>query len=241
MTGGAARTWLGRPWVWVCLGVLVLGLLFVALRYAPIFTVESIKVTGNDQVSSSDVVAAAAVPNGTHVLTAPLAQIAGRIESLDAVADATVTRDWPNGLKVVVRERRPVGYVTMTDGVGLVGSDGSVFRIETSAPHDLPQLPDVAVGAVGDPYRDRLAPADVAAFETAVALPARLQRAISSVATSVDGQVALTDDEGVTITWGTSADSATKARVVELLMRRPTWGSDVTSVDVSAPQAPALD
>ena len=40
--------------------------------------------------------------------------------------------------------------------------------------------------------------------------------AASTVATSVDGQVALTDDAGVTITWGTSADSATKARVVEL-------------------------
>jgi len=245
VTGEALRRWAGRPWAWVVLGVVLLALLFAGLRYAPMFSVESITVAGNRQVSSADVVKAAAVPSGTRVLTAPLSEIAERIESLDAVAEATVTRDWPNGLEVVVRERRPVGYVTIGDSdigssqVGLVGSDGAVYRIEDAAPRRLPQLPDAAVAAVGDPYRDRLAPESVAAFETAVALPVRLQRAISTIGTAADGQVTLTDRKGVTITWGSSASSASKARVVHLLMQRPGWGSTFLFVDVSAPQAPA--
>ena len=232
--------WAGRPWAWVALGLLLLALVLAALRYAPLFAVEQIRVSGNDQVSSDDVVTAADVPDGTRVLTAPLDDIAERIESLDAVADATVTRDWPNGLTVVVRERRPVGYVTIDDRAGLVGSDGRVYRIEDDVPRDLPKLPDAAVGAVGDPYRDRLAPASVAAFETAVSLPRGLQRAIAAVSTSSDGEVVLTDDDGVTITWGTSESGPAKARVVALLMQRPGWGQSVTSVDVTSPQAPAL-
>lgn len=239
MTGLLTR-WASRPWAWVVLGVMLLSLLFVGLRYAPLFSVEQISVSGNDQVSSADVVEAAAVPDGTRVLTAPLDTIAGRIESLDAVADATVTRDWPNGLTVVVRERRPVGYVTIDDRIGLVGSDGAVYRIEDDVPRDLPQLPDAAVGAVGDPYRDRLAPASVEAFEAAATLPRRLQHSIRTISTSPDGEVVLVDDDGVTITWGSSESGASKARVVALLMKRAGWGRSFTSVDVTAPQAPAL-
>jgi cell division protein FtsQ len=230
----------GRPWAWVVLGVVALGLVLAGLRYAPFFSVEQISVSGNDQVTSSQVVQAAAVPDGTRVLTAPLDDIAGRIESLDAVADATVTRDWPNGLKVVVRERRPVGYVTLDNGVGLVGSDGQVYRVEPAAPRQLPQLPDAAVGRVGDSYRGRLAPLSVAAFDVAVSLPLALQRQVREVAATPDGDVLLTADDGVTIAWGGSDHSAAKAHVVMLLLRRPGWGSQFREVDVSAPQAPAL-
>ena len=38
----------------------------------------------------------------------------------------------------MVRERRPVGYVALDDGVGLVGSDGSVYRRTVEPPNDLP-------------------------------------------------------------------------------------------------------
>jgi hypothetical protein len=53
--------------------------------------------------------------------------------------------------------------------------------------------------------------------------------------------VVLTTDDGVVVRWGTSAASRTKAHVVALLMKRPGWGSQLTDVDVSAPNAPALN
>ena len=45
-------------------------------------------MAGNEQVTADAVVAAASVPDGTRVLTAPLDEIANRVESLDAVASA---------------------------------------------------------------------------------------------------------------------------------------------------------
>jgi cell division protein FtsQ len=241
MTRGTIRRLAAQPWAWVVLGVLVLALLLACLRYAPLFSVEQISVTGNQQVTSAEVVAAADIAPGTRVLDAPLDAIAGRVESLDAVADATVTRNWPNGLRVVVHERRPVGYVRMSEGFGLVGSDGSVYRVESAAPRNLPQLPDATVAQVGDPYRSRMAPTTVPAFEVATALPHRLQRRLGSVSTTSDGAVVMTDDAGVTLSWGDSQQNATKAEVVLLLMAHKGWGTEVTAVDVSAPQAPALD
>jgi cell division protein FtsQ len=221
-------------------GVLVLGAIAGALRYTSFFTVEQIRVDGNKQVTTAAVVAAASVPDGTRVLTAPLDQIASRVESLDAIAQARVTRDWPNGLTIVVHERRPVGYVVLDGGVGLVGSDGSVYRTESKAPDDLPQLPPAAVAEPGDSYRDRLSPLAVPAFEVAVSLPGPLHRSIAAISTGDDGTVSMTSDDGVDITWGASTGNAVKAHVVTLLMRRPGWGVQFTQVDVVAPEAPAL-
>lgn len=240
-SGAGFVEWTRRPWAWVLFGVLLLVILAGVLRYAPVFSVEKITVAGNEQVTSDAVVAAASVPDGTRVLTAPLDEIANRVESLDAVASARVTRDWPNGLKIVVRERRPVGYVALDDGVGLIGSDGSVYREESKAPSDLPRLPDAAVGGVGDPYASRLDAASVHAFEVATMLPRTLQKSVAEVATANDDMVVLTTDDGVVVRWGSSESSKTKAQVVALLMKRPGWGSQFTDVDVSAPNAPALN
>jgi cell division protein FtsQ len=225
----------------VLCGVVILVVIAATLRYAPLFSVEKITVTGNEQVTSDAVVAAASVPDGTRVLTAPLDQIASRVESLDAVAQAKVTRDWPNGLKIVVRERQPVGYVTLDGGVGLVGSDGFVYREEKSVPRDLPRLPDAPVGGAGDPYESRLDAASVPAFEVAVLLPHQLQKRVSSIAVEGDGVVVLNAADGVLVRWGSSDSSKEKAHVVLLLMKRPGWGSQFTDVNVSAPNAPALD
>jgi cell division protein FtsQ len=230
-----------RPWLWVLLGLLTLAVIAGTLRFAPFFSVEKITVTGNHQVTSDAVLAAASVPTGTQVLTAPLDQIAGRVESLDAVAEANVRRDWPNGLKIVVRERRPVGYVMFDGGVGLIGSDGSVYRQESKPPPDLPRLPDAAVGGVGDPYESRLSAADAHAFDVATTIPRELQKRLSSIATTNDASVVLKTDDGVLVHWGSAESGKSKAHVVLLLMRRPGWGSQITEADVSAPAAPALD
>lgn len=239
--GTVLAAWARRPWAWVLLGVLMLAVIAATLRYAPLFSVEKITVTGNQQVTSDAVVAAASVPDGTRVLTAPLGQIESRIESLDAVAQAKVTRDWPNGLKIVVRERRPVGYVALDGGVGLIGSDGFVYRQESETPSDLPRLPDAAVGGTGDPYESRLDAASVHAFEVATMLPRQLQKRVDSVAVDGDGMVVLTADDGVIVRWGSSESSKAKAHVVLLLMDRPGWGSQFTDVNVTAPDAPALN
>ncbi|HEX5017172.1 MAG TPA: FtsQ-type POTRA domain-containing protein [Actinomycetes bacterium] len=235
----AVTPWVRRPWVWVAAGVLVLGLIAALLRFAPLFQVEHVTVSGNSQLPGDEVVTAAAIDDGTRLLTAPLADIESRVESLDAVADARVTRDWPNTIRIVVRDRRPVGYVELADGAGMVGSDGSVYRVEPGVPSDLPRLPDVAVSDVGDSYLAHLDAAGRASFDVASSLERRMQKTVSTIDATDERSVVLTTDDGVTIRWGSSSAARAKAQVVTLLMSRPGWGSRFTEVNVVAPDAPA--
>lgn len=245
MNAAVAIGWLRRPWFWGVVVLLILGGAAAALRFAPAFEVEQVTVTGNEQVTEDEVRAAASVAQSTALLTVPVDEVAERIESLDAVASARVTRDWPDTVRIVVKERRPVGYVTSGSAVLLVGSDAVLYREYDGVPRDLPQLPSVAAGAaVGDSYGaasggTASAPAD-AAFTVATALPPGLRRAIAAINVSDVSEVEVAFADGVVVDWGSSAASDRKAEVVALLKSRGGWGRTFQAVDVSVPEAPAL-
>ncbi len=240
--GATALQWARRPWIWVVLVLCVAAVAGLALRYAPVFRVEHIEVLGNSQVSADDVIAAAQLSSSTPLLSLPVDQIESRVESLDAVAGARVVRDWPDRVKIVVRERRPVGYVKSSGGSGLVGSDGSIYREQDQAPDDLPQLPTIAGGTaqVGDSYSADAGDAPTAAFDVAVSLPRSLQRPVDTISANSIRTVRLTFADGVVVEWGSPSSGEEKAIVVDALRQRPGWGKTFTVVDVTAPEAPAL-
>lgn len=233
-----AGRWARRPWAWAVV-VLVLGAaLAAALRYAPVFEVERIAVVGNDQVSADQVLQAADVPAGTALMSVPVHAIEQRVETLDVVASASVTREWPDAVRIEVRERRVVGYIALTDGVGLVGSDGTVYRRQSEVPRTLPALTGVS-GAVGSVVTSGEA-SSAAVFAVAASLPRELLHAVAQVEADAARDVRVVFDDGVVVTWGSAASAAQKASVVTLLRERDGWGRAFTRVDVSAPDAPAL-
>lgn len=238
----AVLPWVRRPWVWVVVGLLVVAAAGAALRYAPVFHVEHVDVLGNDQVSSDEVVAAAQVSSGTALLGLPVDEIESRIETLDAVASARVVRDWPDRVKIVVRERRPVGYVEVAGGVALVGSDGSLYREQSQPPTDVPQLPFPAGASaeVGDSYPPGAGDVEQAAFDVAVSLPRTLQRSVAAVTAEGARAVRLVFGDDVVVEWGSAAAGEQKATVVTVLRDRAGWGRSFTVVDVTAPEAPAV-
>lgn len=238
----AVALWARRPWLWVAVVLLVMAAAGAALRFAPIFRVEHIDVLGNAQVSSDAIIAAAQVSGDAPLLGLPVDEIESRVETLDAVAAARVVRDWPDRVKIVVRERRPVGYVESSGGVALVGSDGSLYREQRQTPTDVPELPlppGASVG-VGDSYPVGSGDLDQAAFAVAVSLPRALQRSVAAVSGDSARAVRLTFGDGVVVEWGSAAEGEQKATVVTALRERQGWGRSFMVVDVTAPEAPAL-
>jgi len=231
--------WLRRPWMWVVIALVVGASTVAVLGLAPFFRVQHVDVSGNSQVSSDDVLGAAEVSQGRPLLTAPLDEIASRIETLDAVASASVTRDWPNRLQIVVKERRPVGYALSDDGVLLVGSDGVIYRVQANPPSDVPLLP-ASVSGVGETYPGSSDDAAAEAFEVAAGLPRALRRAIESVEATGPRAVQLVFSDGVVVEWGSAAEAAQKEAVVMAMREQRQWGRSFTVVDVSVPEAPAL-
>lgn len=231
--------WLRRPWVLAVIVLVVGALALSVLALAPFFRVQHVEVSGTDQVSADDVLAAADVSQGRSLMTAPLDEIAARVETLDAVASASVTRDWPNRIQIVVRERRPIGFVVHDSEVALIGSDGSVYREQRQRPGDVPQLPDSAVG-LGDSYTGTADESALAAYDVAGALPATLRRAVDSIEAAGTRSVRLVFGDGVVVEWGSAAAAAQKAAVVKALRQQRAWGRAFTVVDVSVPEAPAF-
>lgn len=236
---GAAR-WVRRPWFWVAVVLLLGAALAASLRYAPYFEVERVSVVGADQVSVDQVLAVAEVPDGSALMSVPVHTIEQRIESLDAVASARVTREWPDAVRIEVRERSVVGYVALADGgTGLVGSDGTVYRRQSEVPRSVPALVGVT-GAVGATVPSEGDASSAAVFAVAASLPRELQRAAAQVEADTARDVRVVFDDGVVVTWGSAASAAQKVSVVGVLRERPAWGRAFTRVDVSAPDAPAL-
>lgn len=231
--------WVRRPWVWALVAALAIGLGVVALRYAPWLRIEHVTVNGNQQVSSTEVLDAAQVSVGEALVNVPLDTIEQRVESLDAVASADATRDWPDGIVIAVRERHAVGYVRTATGANLVGSDATAYREVSRLPTDLPEL----VGLTGDVSSSVTAGTDAAGaavFTVAESLPRWLQRKVARIEADGARQVRLLLDDGVVVTWGGASGAEQKATVIGLLRQRRDWGSGITAVDVSAPDAPAL-
>ena len=235
------QRWVRSPWVWAALAVLLTAGLVAALRFAPIFRVQHVDVLGNSQVSADEVIAAAQVSDTAALLALPVNEIESRVESLDAVAGARVVRDWPNRVRIVVRERRPVGYVMSTSSVLVVGSDGLLYGEQPKPPRDVPELG--AGGAtslsLGDDYVDAADDTQQAVFDVASALPTKLQRAVTQVAATGPRTVQLRFANGVVVEWGPPAAAEQKVAVVEALRGREGWGTKFTVVNVSAPEAPA--
>lgn len=234
-----ARRWAGRPWLWALALVVVAGSALVALRYAPIFSVEQVTVVGSEQVSVDQVLAAAQVPVGQPLVSLPSGAIEQRVETLDAVASAEVTRVWPDGVRISVQERRAVGYLPVAGGAELVGSDARVYRSQRQLPSDLPALTGLTSGSNAT-VSTEADPTGAALLAVAGSLPRRLQRDVAQIEADGPRQVRLILDDGVVVMWGAAGAAEQKASVVLMLQRRPGWGSLFAHVDVSAPEAPAL-
>jgi cell division septal protein FtsQ len=237
----AARRVLRSPWAWAALFVLLTAGLVATLRFAPVFRVHHVDVVGNSQVSAEEVVSAAQVSDTAALLALPVDDIESRVESLDAVAGARVVRDWPNRVRIVIRERRPIGYVINPNTLLIVGSDGSLYRELSKAPRDVPELRAAGPTTfdLGGDYLSGAGETQQAVFEVAAGLPVKLQRAITQVAATGPRTVQLRFADGVVVDWGTAGAASQKTAVVEALRERGGWGSRFTVVDVSAPEAPA--
>lgn len=189
-----------------------------------LLVVRSVAVAGTHMVPKSEVAGLADVPLGTPLARVDTAAAARRIESIRQVASATVSKSWPDGLTITVRERVPAVAVRMAGGgYDLVDPAGVIVRwarVKSAA------LPLFATSVPGARLRGNT---DVTTAAAVLGkLPPWLSRSVASVTAS--GPVTLRLRDGETVVWGGADRSAVKARELAILMR-----DHARYVDVSAP------
>jgi cell division septal protein FtsQ len=153
--------------------------------------------------------------------------VVSKLEMLDWVESADVSRNWING-KVVVQlvQRTPIAIYK--DQV--IDSSGSSFIPQGASPEG---LIEIFAASIEDATR-------AVAFFTE--LPQEINSTLSVVKVRATGAYVLiveNNGKNVELRWGTDSENELKARVYKALIALPE-NADLKRVDVSAPHAPIV-
>ncbi|MCB0893764.1 MAG: FtsQ-type POTRA domain-containing protein [Nocardioidaceae bacterium] len=221
-----SRRWLTwKPVVGVALLVLLAGVLLWLVYFSSYLAVQGVDVRGTSQLRESQVVAAAAVPDGEALATVDLDRIRARVEALAPVRSADVSREWPDRVRIDVTERTPVAVVEIAGHLQGMDEDGVVFRDYARPPADLPRV-ESGPDAGSDALRE--------AALVVAALPEDLAAKVDHVQVDTVDQITLVLRDGRTVRWGSSADSDLKAEVLAQLIA----ARSAQAYDVSVPGQP---
>lgn len=211
---------------------LLLGTVSIALWAmfaSPLLEVRTVEVRGAGGVPEDVVRQAAGVRVGTPLARIDTSAVAAEVAGLPRVASARVSRQWPHTLEVSVQERSAVARADAA-GKTLVDRSGTLFP---AAGEDVARLPELRAAR----GTDRVARAEAVRVLTALAEEQR--RAVRLATVRPDRRVELELSDGRTVEWGTVADSARKAAVLDSLVTGPA-GRGMRRFDVSAPEAPSV-
>src|SRR6476659_7489916 len=102
--------------VWtVALVTLFVGL-GLLLYFTPIMAARNIVITGVGAVTQDEVIAAAAIKEGTPLLQVNTDDVAERVATIRRVGTARVQREYPSTLRITVVERVPIVVKDYPDG-----------------------------------------------------------------------------------------------------------------------------
>jgi len=215
------RSWL--PWAIGGAVVVLAGLVVWLFYYSSALAVDGVRVSGADTVPVATIENVAEAPMGTPLAKVDLRAIADRVRTIPAVADAQVTRAWPDKVVIVVTER--IAVVVVTDGARfeLVDATGTTFKTVSTRPAGLPEA------KVTGTRRD----VTIRSLVTvSAALPDTLRAQVRSISAASQDSITLNLGSGVKVVWGSSDDSARKAQVLSVLMKRKAKVYDVSAPDL---------
>jgi cell division septal protein FtsQ len=200
--------------------VLLVGAAYV-LGWSTLFTVSSVEIKGSSSQISSGIV------TGEKLARVEPRAVAAKLETLDWVSKAKVSRNWINGkVTIDLIERTPIAIYNNK----VIDSMGKSFVQRGPASTQLVQI------QAGDLTAATRA---VTFFTT---LPEDLKSALTVVKVRSTGALVLVVNnagKNLEIRWGTDGENELKLKVYKALIALPE-NAAIKRVDVSAPHAPIV-
>jgi cell division septal protein FtsQ len=191
------------------------------LGYSTLFTVSSVEVIGSNNPITTG------ITKGERLARVEPRAISTKIEMLDWVKSADVSRNWING-KVVISLTPRTPIAIYKDQV--IDSSGSSFVPQGEPPQGLIEIHAASIEEA------------VKAVAFFTELPEELNSSLTVVKVRATGAlVLLVENNGkkVELRWGTDSDNELKTKVYKALIALPE-NADIKRVDVSAPHAPIV-
>ena len=220
-----------RSVLWTLGAVTVVALIAIGAALSPLLDVEEIQVVGVAPERTAAVERAAGINVGDSIVTFLPGSVAGNVRDLPWVDTVSVTRDFPNTVRIRVTERQPVAWVKAGKRVLVVDHEARVLWRADTAPAGIPELLGAAdLAAPGGQIRP------LVLATVAEALGPELRARVSS-ASLEDGTLTLQVANGPQIRFGAPRDVRAKARVAAAVLAA--LGGPASYIDVSVPAAPA--
>jgi cell division protein FtsQ len=209
----------------------VLAALAWGVSVSPLLDVDHVRVRGLDHLTAAEVERAARIHPGDAMAWLDPSRSVRGIEALPYVRRAQVARQWPDTVRITVRERTPVAWVEAPGGKWVVDGTGRVLESAAASPQGLPQL--LGTQSV-PPVGGTIAPRDGA--RAAGGLSGFVAGGTASVEVTDHG-VVLHLLAGPEIRLGAPTQVAVKVRAA-LAVLEALAGTEVHYVDVSVPTNP---
>jgi cell division protein FtsQ len=117
---------------------------------------DALAIEGLRYAARSRVQAVFAADFGRSIFTIPLAERRRRLLAIDWVEEASVSRIWPDRLRVRIRERKPVAFVSLPGGAMLIDAEGVLLEPPAQAQFAFPVLSGVREEETDDRRRERV-------------------------------------------------------------------------------------
>jgi cell division septal protein FtsQ len=191
------------------------------LGYSTFFTVTSVEVIGSTKPINTG------ITKGEKLARVEPRAVATKLENLDWVESADVSRNWING-KVVVKLKQRTPIATFNNQV--IDSTGASFIPQGERPSGLIEIQANGIEAA------------TKAVNFLTELPEELNSTLTVVKVRATGAfVLITENNGkkLEIRWGSNSENELKIKVYKALIALPE-NADIKRVDVSAPHAPIV-
>ena len=201
--------------------VAVMAVATYILGYSTFFTVTSVEVIGSTKPINTG------ITKGEKLARVEPRAVATKLENLDWVESADVSRNWING-KVVVELNQRTPIATFNNQV--IDSTGASFIPQGERPSGLIEIQANGIEAA------------TKAVNFLTELPEELNSTLTVVKVRATGAfVLITENNGkkLEIRWGSNSENELKIKVYKALIALPE-NADIKRVDVSAPHAPIV-
>ena len=222
----------------VVLGSALGFLLVVAgISRSPFIAVHHVDITGQQHTTEAELSTAIGSIHGQPIYSIDTGAVRRRLEALPWVASASVSRHWPQSVRIRIVERVPKAGAVGQDGLyRLVDGQGRVLAAVDRLPPDMVEL--VGPEPAGAPGSAMSANAS-GALAVAVALPPSLAGKVSQVEWMTDGQIRLGLNPYGRVLFGSPITIPEKLLALDTMLRSVPPGT-IGEIDVRAPEAPVM-
>jgi len=172
--------------------LLIIALLSYAEAFK-VFSLESVKILGNEIVSANEIFKLTGFSFGDDMLAVDLLSAAARLESNPFIRKAAVSRELPNTFSIAVIERKPFAFIAL-DELYCTDLNGHLLPFRSHKIFDLPVITgieELKLPAYGSKINNRLFQKALNVVKILGEGSIPLYSAISEINLTPDGEVSL--------------------------------------------------